>query len=108
MAGEITLRVSADLNRREVVLIERSLPTDCAPQKAEEACSATERLWLDEECMLVLRSELGADSDPTVISAVVTEFRPNVAHDPALFEFVPPRGAVDMTTDPDDENPIAR
>ena len=58
-------------------------------------------MWLDEERMLILRTEVWSyEFWPTrYVTAVieVSSFEPEAVHDPALFEFDPPPGARDAT-----------
>jgi DNA-binding CsgD family transcriptional regulator len=105
--GTAVLRRSEELNGRPVVVIEQERPAQCpggpplqidadTVLSAEEGCTVTLRLWLDEERMLVLRAESWLDAEEyREAFAEVTSYKDDVRHEPALF--IPPPGAVDVT-----------
>ena len=104
--GLLTLtRQPAELDGLVVVLIEQS-PVSCSGSSklsggetvvVDENCSGRSLMWLDESRMLIVRSEQWIDAETRTAVAAVTEYRTDVSHDAALFEFTPPDGAVDVT-----------
>lgn len=95
--GELEFRYertgSETMLGREVTVYEWGPTGISTSSDGVETSSGTGWLWIDEEAMVILRSDW--ESEGTSVSAVVTAFDDHPKFDGSTFNFVPPAGAVE-------------